>query len=364
MSEPKKQEKSNILVVDDEVGARELCVDFLESDDYVIDTSENGKQAIDFLEKNKVHLVLSDINMPLLNGIDLLREIKKKYPDIEVILMTAYGGLQSAIEALRHGAYDYITKPFTSDILRATVRRCLEKQRLSDELKNAQKELITREKLATLGSLSGWLAHRMRNPLNVILMCTQYLEGKFADNDERREVLKAIEDKVKSLEKMTKDFIEFTRTYQPNLTKYNVHKIFEKVLNSVAYRCKIQKVNIAKELGNDIPELLVDYELIEEVISNIVNNALDVMENTGTLTIKTHKLDNNTVALDIINTGSCVTKDQETNIFEPFFTTKERGTGLGLAIAKRVIDSHKGTVSAVGDPKNNTTTFRITLPIP
>jgi DNA-binding NtrC family response regulator len=94
--------------------------------------------------------------------------------------MTAFGGLQSALEALRFGAYDYITKPFTREALVATVGRCLEKQRLSVELKRVQEQLIEKERLAALGSVSGWLAHRMRNPLSVIQMCAQYLDVPFS----------------------------------------------------------------------------------------------------------------------------------------------------------------------------------------
>jgi two-component system, NtrC family, response regulator HydG len=189
-------DKPRILVVDDEVGFRELCTDLLEEEGYDTESATHGREALEVLTKapGSFHLVLSDINMPVMDGLQFLRAAKEAHPRLEVVLMTAYGGLQSALEALRFGAYDYITKPFTRDGLLAAVHRGIEKQKLSFDLRAAQEELLHKEKLATLGSMSGWLAHRMRNPLNVILMCSQYLKTKFESGDERRDVAVAIEE--------------------------------------------------------------------------------------------------------------------------------------------------------------------------
>src|SRR5262249_32272224 len=125
---------------DDEAGFRELCTDLLEEEGYQTASVANGREALDLLAKDTAafELVLSDINMPVMDGLQFLRGAKEAYPNLEIILMTAYGGLQSALEALRYGAYDYITKPFTRDGLAAAVHRGLEKQRLSSDLKDAQ----------------------------------------------------------------------------------------------------------------------------------------------------------------------------------------------------------------------------------
>src|SRR5687767_4275019 len=102
-----------ILVVDDEVGFRELCTDIFVEEGYAADSAKHGQEALELLGRQEYQLVLSDIMMPVMTGIELLKAAKPKYPHVEIILMTAYGGLQSALEALRYGAYDYITKPFT-----------------------------------------------------------------------------------------------------------------------------------------------------------------------------------------------------------------------------------------------------------
>ena len=124
-----------LLVVDDEAGFRELCADLLAESGYRVEVAAQGQEALDRLEREDHQLVLSDINMPVMDGMTLLKVVKARFPSVEVILMTAFGGLQSALDALRFGAYDYITKPFTREALLATVGRALEKQRplLRDE---------------------------------------------------------------------------------------------------------------------------------------------------------------------------------------------------------------------------------------
>lgn len=353
--------RPKILVVDDEVGFRELCTDLLEEEGYETESATHGREAMDALGKTpgSFHLVLSDINMPVMDGLEFLRAAKEMHPQLEIVLMTAYGGLQSALEALRFGAYDYITKPFTRDGLLAAVHRGIEKQKLSFDLRAAQEELIHKEKLATLGSMSGWLAHRMRNPLNVILMCSQYLKTKFESGDERRDVAVAIEDKVKTLEKMTRDFIQFSRSYEPRRRPENLESIWKEVLETFASRMKIQEVDLQTSFAA-LPEVALDRDLVEEVFGYMVDNALEAMGGKGSLLVRVIK-DGDKAVVDICNTGEGIPADVRGKLFEPFFTTKERGTGLGLAIARRVIESHGGRVYLMEGEK---TTFRIEIPLP
>ncbi len=354
-------DRPRILVVDDEIGFRELCTDLLEEEGYETDAAPHGRDALDLLEKgaDRYQLVLSDINMPVMDGLQLLRAAKEAYPYLEVILMTAYGGLQSALEALRYGAYDYITKPFTREGLLATVNRGLEKQRLSSDLRAAQRELIQQEKLATLGSMSGWLAHRMRNPLNVILMCSQYLKTKFESGDERRDVAVAIEDKVKTLEKMTRDFIQFSRSYEPRLHPENLEEVWRAVLDTFASRMKIQGVDLQVSFAARLPPVPMDRDLLEEVFGYLVDNALEAAGEKGALLVRV-LLEEKKALVDVCNSGTPIPPDVREKMFEPFFTTKERGTGLGLAIARRVIESHGGKIYLLEGEK---TTFRIELPV-
>lgn len=351
---------ARILVVDDESGFRELCVDLLSDAGFEVEAATDGKKALERLSEAPFQLVLSDINMPMMDGMTLLKNAKSQYPLVEVVLMTAFGGLQSALEALRFGAYDYITKPFTREALVATVGRCLEKQRLSAELKRVQNQLIEKERLAALGSVSGWLAHRMRNPLSVIQMCAQYLMSHFSATDEKREVVLAIEDKVKTLERMTHDFIGFSRTYQPRLQPEDIHDLVNEVLTGIRARADLQKGEIMKRYEEPLPLVPMDKELMGEVLGYLVDNALEALQGPGTITLRARRSPHG-VLIEVSDTGPALPDDVRRRLFEPFFTTKERGTGLGLAIARRVIESHGGELSIKdGSP----TTFQIFLPLP
>jgi two-component system sensor histidine kinase HydH len=348
-----------MLVVDDEAGFRELCVDLLADSGYRVDAAVNGKEAMDRLAAEEFQLVLSDISMPVMDGMTLLKSVKSLYPQIEVVLMTAYGGLQSALDALRYGAYDYITKPFTREAVLAAVGRCLEKQRLAQELKRVQAQLIEKERLAALGSVSGWLAHRMRNPLNVIQMCAQYLKTHFDTSDERKEVALAIEEKVKSLERMTHDFIRFSRDYQPRLRSEDLHDLVNDALEAAKSRAQLQNVRIEKRYEEPIPSVPLDRELMGEVLGYLLDNAAEAMKGPGDIEVRAGK-EPGGVYIEIRNSGPEIPAETRARIFEPFFTTKERGTGLGLAIARRVIESHGGAIQLQpGAP----TAFRIHLPV-
>lgn len=351
---------ARILVVDDESGFRELCVDLLTDAGFEVEAATDGQMALDRLSQSSFQLVLTDINMPHMDGMTLLKNVKARFPLVEVVLMTAFGGLQSALEALRFGAYDYITKPFTREALVATVGRCLEKQRLSVELKRVQEQLIEKERLAALGSVSGWLAHRMRNPLSVIQMCAQYLMSHFPASDEKREVVLAIEDKVKVLERMTHDFIGFSRTYQPRLQPEDIHELVNDVLSGIRARTELQKVEIKKRYEDPLPLVPMDKELMGEVLGYLVDNALEAIQGPGTLTISARRSPEG-IRMEVSDSGPALPDEVRRRLFEPFFTTKERGTGLGLAIARRVIECHGGSLTIKsGSP----TTFQIFLPPP
>lgn len=337
-----------------------MCVDLLSDAGYEVEAAPDGQKALDRLGEAPFHLVLTDINMPYMDGMTLLKNAKARFPSVEVVLMTAFGGLQSALEALRFGAYDYITKPFTREGLVATIGRCLEKQRLSAELKRVQEQLIDKERLAALGSVSGWLAHRMRNPLSVIQMCAQYLMAHFPATDEKREVVLAIEDKVKVLERMTHDFIGFSRTYQPRLQPEDIHDLVNGVLSGIHARTALQKVEIKKRYEDPLPLVPMDKELMGEVLGYIVDNALEAIQGPGTLTICARRSSEG-IHMDISDSGPAISDEVRRRLFEPFFTTKERGTGLGLAIARRVIQSHGGELTIKG---GSPTTFQILLPLP
>ena len=132
--------KEHILVVDDEEEIREIIIEILEESGYNIDSAVDGIDALEKLKKNKYDMVLTDLMMPRLDGMELLKKMKDLYPDTAVIILTAYGTMESAIIALKMGAYDFITKPFKIASITNTVEKSLTSLRLKKE--NIQHEGI------------------------------------------------------------------------------------------------------------------------------------------------------------------------------------------------------------------------------
>jgi|GEM_PF-2106359 len=362
--EPDKAIPNRILVVDDESASRDLCKSFLEQDGYVIETCDRVRKAMALLSLKRFDLILADLSMPEIDGIELVKEVRYHHPHTSVIIMTAFGSVISAVESMKAGAYDYITKPFPRELLRATVRRCLESHNLKREISKMQNELFKKDKLAAVGAMAGAIAHRMRNPLSIIQMCAQYLASRLKENAEHQQVLQAIQDKVVTLESLTRDFVEYSRASRIRRSPEQIEKLADEVIRNCIPRCKIQGVKVTRQYQPNLPAIPVDAELIREVITNIVDNGLEAMKGSGHLAVRIAKRESQKwIHIGISNSGGALPAELRERIFEPFFTTKPTGMGLGLAIVKQVIDGHGGRIHVAGDPSTKTTTFHIFLPV-
>ena len=207
----KKHEKPSVLVVDDEKDILLLFTDIFKERSCKLDTCLTGEEAINRIEKKDYDIVVTDLNLGTISGIDVLRATKKKSPLTEVIIITGYASLKSAIEATEDDAAAYITKPITIQNFLNTFDRVMEKRRLSienlrlrnslikankyllektkelqksyEELKNTQKRLIESERLAAIGELTVSVKHEINNPLTSILNSISFLTKLNPDMD-------------------------------------------------------------------------------------------------------------------------------------------------------------------------------------
>ena len=130
-----KKNNKNILVIDDEEMIRELLKDTFEKEKYTVETAENGDEAFKMISSNDFDLVITDIRLPDISGMEILEKIKSKYPEIGVIMITAYGSIKSAVKSMKDGAFDYIAKPFEIDEIKIVVKKYFEFEDLKDENK-------------------------------------------------------------------------------------------------------------------------------------------------------------------------------------------------------------------------------------
>jgi signal transduction histidine kinase len=231
------------------------------------------------------------------------------------------------------------------------------------ELRRTQEELIVKEKLSAAGGLAAGIAHEIRNSINFIGMSIQHLHNKFPPGDDKREFTEAIMDRTKKLNRLASDLIQFARPHKPSFQKIDIHKVIDRVLNLVKFKCTIQKVEVVREYTQGLPDVMVDKELMEQVLLNLIDNALWAMSRGGKIIIATgFSNKKNFIKIEISDTGEGISKSDLACVFDPFFTLKENGTGLGLSIAHRIIEEHKGSISLKSQQKKGTT-IRVILPL-
>src|SRR3990167_4282721 len=124
---------AKVLIVDDERGMREFLTIMLQKEEYKVTSAGSGKEALEYIAQQTYDIVITDIRMPQITGLDVLKAVKESSPETTVIVITAYASTETAVEAMKQGAYDYITKPFKIEEIRLIVRNALERRRLREE---------------------------------------------------------------------------------------------------------------------------------------------------------------------------------------------------------------------------------------
>jgi len=231
------------------------------------------------------------------------------------------------------------------------------------ELKVTQEELVLKEKLSVAGILAAGIAHEIRNPLSIISMSVQYLHEKFPPRDEKRKFTKAIMGKVDKLNATVAKLVRFAQPHKPNFRKRDIHEVLDRMVHLVEYKCLAQGINVVKKYSSDLPRILIDEDLIEQIFLNLADNAIWAMPEGGDLIIATSILSNtNYIGIKVSDTGCGISKEDYTRIFDPFFTRRDGGTGLGLSIVHRNIEEHRGSINIRSGPTGGAS-FTIKLPI-
>lgn len=380
-----------ILIIDDEDGVRITLKKIMERSGYEVDTASDFEEGMHCLKQKSYDTVVTDIILPGMSGLDLLRAIKKRDQDLPVIVITGEPNLETAKESIRHGAYDYIEKPVTKANLPPVVGRSVEKKILIDEKKRLEKEnleyqrdlekkvkkrtkeieslnlllkefhtkLIRSERLATLGTFVSFVSHELRNPLSVIQNSIYYLKSHVqVENPKIDKYFGIMDEEVAIAQKIIDSFLNFTKGRALELSLVDINNLIPKVLDLINIPDNI-KTNF--NLEKDLPQIKVDRDYIQQVFVNIINNAIQSMPKGGELTLSSRK-DAELIVIDISDTGIGLTEHDLERLFEPFFSKKKEGTGLGLVICKFLIDRHKGRIKVKSEPGKGTV-FSIHLPI-
>ncbi len=233
-------------------------------------------------------------------------------------------------------------------------------------LKKAQDDLVRKERLTVSTEMAASVAHEIRNPLAIIMMSIQYLHSKLSPGHTLRQFTNVIVNKVKQLDGITGQLIDYGRPRKLKLEARDLHRNLNQVLYLAKSKCLVQQVKIVKRFDRGPSKVICDHHLMDQVFTNLVVNALQAMPKGGVLTVETQfDLRNNQAVIHISDTGCGIPRNVQAQLPKPFFTTKRNGTGLGLAISHRIIDHHHGSLTYASRTRgrHRGTTFTIKIPI-
>ncbi len=230
----------------------------------------------------------------------------------------------------------------------------------TQQLIEAQEELVRKEKLAVLGQVAGSVGHELRNPLGVMSNAVFFLQSVLPDADENvKEYLNIIKSEIAGSERIVSDLLDSVRTKPPHIEIMDVRELLAQTLRTLSIPSAVSvKLNIPETLSH----LRADQQQIRQVFRNLISNAVEAMPEGGTLEIQANEdAQTRAVTVSVRDSGSGMTPEQLGKLFQPLFTTKARGIGLGLVVVKNLMQANGGRLEVQSEPGKGTT-FSITLP--
>jgi signal transduction histidine kinase len=410
------ESKIRILIVDDEDIVRQLFAETL-GQTYECVTASNVQEALDLLATQDFAVAISDVQMPGLSGIELLRKIVADFPKTAVIMVSGVGRTQRVRDALRLGAFDYLIKPCDLDTLLLAVERALERRKLLQEaehykvdlerrneelamqraeLERLQTQLVHNEKMASLGQLAGGVAHELNNPVGFLYSNMQSLveyigslkrllevydrvplsaetetELKFLKEQIRYEYLlddllgtiADCEEGAQRIRDIVLNLRTFSRLDEAEVKKIDIHAGIDSTIRLLSQYYSSNHITLKRNYG-DLPLVNCYAGQLNQVWMNLLTNAAQAIGNgPGEVRIATDVKDEK-VSVTISDTGKGIDQEHLRKIFDPFFTTKPvgEGTGLGLSITYGIIERHGGTIEVESTPGKGTT-FVTVIPL-
>jgi signal transduction histidine kinase len=375
--EPEQINNIRLLLVDDEADFRRTLSKRLQKRGLAAHQAGDGEACLALLADQRMDVVVMDVKMPGMNGIDALHHIKDKHPETEVILLTGHAATQDGVEGIKSGAFDYLTKPVEFDHLLGKIVQAYEKILAEKQKKEAatykariEQQMIATERLAALGTLAAGVAHEINNPLAIINEAAGYLNSllqkpELADMP-RKEVfekaLHKIETSVKRARTITHQLLGNVRKTESILAEVDVSQLVAETIQLIRKDAKDKDIAVAMKAAENLKPIWTDPNQIRQVMINLLSNAIHATSQGGRISIQVESIDGG-VSLAVIDTGSGIPKEHLEKIFEPFFSTKSpgKGTGLGLFVTREIVEKFGGTV-VVDSQLGHGTQFTVQIP--
>ncbi len=358
-----QQHAKSVLIVDDEAIIRDLCSKALKG--YRIYQAGDGDEALKIFQKEEIDVILTDVMMPKMGGIELLKRLKEIEPTVVVIIMTGFAEKDIILNALKADADDFISKPLNLLQLKTAVDKALVKKALKEEIANLRS--MDRFKSNFLSLIS----HKFRTPITAISLFLQNLANGVYDPEDPtyRKYQRLIYDEACYLERLVAELLAFSQAIDDGSglkpEPCQLEAVITEILRSSVEAAAKPGVETRLDLGQ-VPPALLDREKISFALRQVIENAFKFSGETGAVAIAL-KIDEDTVTITVRDAGPGIAREDLPKIFEKFYqvdstrTGQIRGFGLGLYYAKEFVRLHGGTIVVESEPGTGTT---VTIAIP
>jgi two-component system NtrC family sensor kinase len=379
--------RRKLLIVDDEPIILQILQAVFEDGPWELTACSTGKQARESMEKQGVDILLTDKNLPDINGLELLADAKRVNPLSEVIIITGYASLETALSALEMDAFDYVLKPLNNVFeIRKKVERAADKQAIAEEnqallaelatknealesalaqTQSLQDELIQSEKLAGIGTLAAGIAHEVSSPLFGIMGLAEAIA-----EEEKVQTSQAYAREIVEYSKGIRDIVKELSSYSraassEYLTTVDLRQVVADAVRLVQRSTDCEDIEISQALGENL-FINARTNEIQQIFVNLVKNAVDALaalNKPGHIRV-TAQAGSAEVCVVVSDNGPGIPEENVKQVFDPFFTTKEpgKGTGLGLNIVYRIVTKYRGTIR-VGSSESGGAAFHIRFPV-
>ena len=371
----------DVLIIEDEPTVCESYIDMFDVIGFSADTATNGKEGLKRLAQKHYHIVITDLNMPVMDGQETLKRIKQKYPDVEVIVITGFATIENAIMAMKDGAFDYITKPVSLEHVKIVMSRCVQHIKAAhenEELRNVNSQLRRineiKDKFITITN------HELRTPLAVM---KGYMELVDLSIDEKTpDVQEYLEIVTNTLHEMI-DLVERMHNLHDNEkafsqvvnAKVNLNDVILIVANEMKILYKQRNIRFSAFTNSKEIILNTDKNGIHRVVRELLHNALKFTKEDGKVTLNVKKeISDQKVYISVEDNGIGIPADQLDVIFEPFYEVQDvmhhstsqtefmgGGIGVGLSLVREILQSLNAEINVTSEVGKGST-FTIIMP--
>ncbi len=362
----KKESISQILIVDDEKSFRSMLKDQLLSAGFLVDEASSGDEALSMVTLKDYSIILLDIRMDKMNGLEVLKTLRRITPNTDIIMVTAFADIPSAVESIKYGACDYLEKPIQIDMLLDKIKLLTRSREEDRRLQEIQIDFPT------------LVMHKLRIPLSAVKSAVSLL-NKGLDNivtEKQRELLTHIDHTLVKINATIDDLIDLAQIESGNVQleklPVNLDELVPAVCSRMEADAKAKNINFEFIIDKKVPTTEIDTEKIEKVLINILDNAIKYSstgENILITTTAIHKEQDGVlrqfVEVSVTDNGVGIPANILPHIFDkykPDTPNKEKTTGLGLALCKLIVEVHGGYILAESEAKKGTT-IRFAVPV-